>query len=232
MNNPGSMCPSIKAAEIIGDKWTLLILRELFFGSSRYADFQRALPRISPTILSKRLKQLEQNGLVIRKRSPGAKGGEYRLTKCGRDLAPIVDNLARWGLRWARDQLCDVDLDAGSFMWDFHRTLNTRELPDGETVFCVILNDQPNYKKWWLVAGDGVVDLCNEDPGRDVDVYLTSTLLELATVWRGDKAIKAALVDKSVMLTGAAHLMKYPDRWMPRSMYAEFIQEEARNESG
>ena len=112
MIKPGSLCPTIKASEIVGDKWTMLILRELMFGSTRYNQFQRALPRISPTVLSGRLKKMEQHGLVIHKKSAGQKSGEYRLTKSGMELAPIMDSLARWGLKWARDQLCDVDLDA------------------------------------------------------------------------------------------------------------------------
>ena len=228
MNTPGSLCPSMKAAEIVGDKWTLLILRELFLGSTRYNDFQRALPRISPTILSKRLKQLEKNGLIVHKKTVGGKGGEYRLTRSGRELAPIVDSLARWGLRWARDQLCEVDLDAGGFMWDFHRTLRCDELPDGETVFCVIFNDQDRQSKWWMVAKDGVVDLCNDDPGRDVDLYITGKLADVATVWRGDIGIVSALDDKAVVLSGAGHLTKYPDRWFPKSIYSEVVLEEIK----
>ncbi|MEM7284476.1 MAG: helix-turn-helix domain-containing protein, partial [Pseudomonadota bacterium] len=136
MNKTGSLCPTIKAAEVLGDKWTILILRELYSGATRYSDFQRAIPRISPTILSARLKKMEQDGLIIRKTRSAQKGGEYRFTKSAKELAPIVDSLARWGLRWARDQLRDVDLDAGTFLWDFHRTLNTEIVADGRHTFC------------------------------------------------------------------------------------------------
>ncbi len=152
MNSPGSLCPTIKASEILGDKWTLLILRELFFGSTRYNQFQRALPRISPTVLSGRLKTMEQHGLLIQKKTPGQKGGEYRLTKSAKELAPIVDSLAKWGLRWAREQLCDADLDVGTFMWDFHRTLNVVEFPDGQTVVSVIFSDLTIAQRWWFVS--------------------------------------------------------------------------------
>ena len=102
MSNPGSLCPVIKASEVVGDKWILLILRELFLGSTRYNQFQRAMPRISPTVLSSRLKDMEANGLILHVTSTTQKRGEYRLTPSARELAPIVDSLARWGLRSAR----------------------------------------------------------------------------------------------------------------------------------
>ncbi|WP_101756789.1 helix-turn-helix domain-containing protein [Oceanicoccus sp. KOV_DT_Chl] len=220
MNTPGSLCPAVKAADIVGDKWTLLILRELFFGACRYNEFQRAMPRISPTILSKRLKHLEQHGLVIRK-SAAQRSVEYHLTACGRELAPVIDGLARWGLRWARDQLCDSDLDAGTFMWDFHRTLNVAELPDGDSVFSIILNDQSGQKQWWLIANGGVVDLCDSDTGREVDLYISSTLPDLAAVWMGDSGVGAAINNKTLMLTGTPYLIKTAERWFPKSIYAD-----------
>lgn len=221
MNNPGSLCPSIKAADILGDKWTLLILRELMFGSTRYNQFQRALPRISPTVLSGRLKKMEQHGLLIHKKGAGQKSGEYRLTKSALELAPIMDSLARWGLKWARDQLCDVDLDAGSFMWDFHRTLNCDELPDGQTVFCVMFSDITQAEKWWLIADRDTVDLCNDDPGRDVDVYISGTLAGLADTWMGNVPLATQLNDKHILLTGERHIVDRVERWFPRSIYSD-----------
>lgn len=217
MNTPGSLCPTVKALDIVGDKWTLLILRELFFGSYRYHQFQRAMPRISPTVLSKRLKHLENCGLIVRKAAVGQKNVEYRLTKCGRELGPVIDGLARWGLRWARDHLCNADLDAGSFMWDFHRTLKIDELPEGETVFCVMVDDT----KWWLIASHDMVDLCNEDPGREVDVYLSAPLAVMAELWMGDTNVEAAIKSKDLLLSGSNHLTRTATRWFPTSNYAE-----------
>ncbi len=225
MNNPGSLCPSIKASEILGDKWTLLILRELMFGSTRYNQFQRALPRISPTVLSGRLKKMEQHGLLVHKKSSGQKGGEYRLTKSGMELAPIIDSLARWGLRWARDQLCDTDLDAGSFMWDFHRTLQVDELPDGQTVFCVMFSDVGEANKWWMVAAREAVDLCNDDPGYEVDAYITAPLAVLADVWVGLTDLRAQLKSQQILMTGERQIVNSAERWFPRSMYKEIMDD-------
>ena len=221
----GSLCPAIKSAEIIGDKWVLLILRELFFGTTRFNDFQRALPRISPTILSKRLKKLEDDGLVIRKTGPGEKTSEYRLTRCGRELGPLIDLMATWGLKWARRRLEDEDLDIGSFMWDFHRTFQLDELPDGETVLMVSFRDMMKYKNWWLIINSPVVDLCTKDPGKDVDLYITADFPSLAAIWMGDETVKAAKAADRLSLTGNAHLMRSAARWFPRSSYADIRPE-------
>lgn len=221
LNKSGSLCPAVKAADMIGDKWTLLILRELFVGANRYNEFQRALPRISPAMLSKRLKQMVEDGLIIKKTISGEKATEYRLTKCGRELGPLIDYMTKWGLRWARRRMNEEDLDVGTFMWDFHRSLNTSELPDGETVFCITFSGLDAHSKWWLVAKDNVVDLCTDDPGKDVDLYISTTLPALAEVWMGDINISEATKCDDVMVTGAAHLMRSTSLWFPKSRYAD-----------
>lgn len=227
-NKTGSLCPAVKAADMIGDKWILLILREFFLGGSRYNDFQRALPRISPTILSKRLKQLEANGLIIKKTGSGEKSKEYHLTTSGRELFPIIDHMATWGLRWARRKISEEDLDVGSFMWDFHRSLNLDELPDGETVFNISFPELSVYNKWWVVAQIDMVDLCTEDPGKDVDLYLSSSLPALAEVWMGDIDIHSAVKSESVRMTGASHLVRTASHWFPKSRYADVRPERLR----
>lgn len=225
MNNTGSLCPAIRAADMIGDKWILLVLREMFLGNSRYSDIQRALPRISPTILSKRLKHLERNGLVIKKSAAGRKAKEYRLTACGREIAPIIHHMSSWGLRWARRHLEDEDLDVSAFMWDFHRTLNTEELPDGETVLYVRFPELASHNEWWLIAGQGNVDLCMEDPGKEVDVYISNRLPTAAAVWMGDVSVRSAIRSKEISITGNAYLLRTVNRWFPKSIYSDIRPE-------
>ncbi len=221
MNKSGSLCPAVKAADMIGDRWILLILREFFMGASRYKDFQNALPRISPTVLSNRLKQLETNGMIIKKSNAGQKSTEYHLTRCGRELAPLIDQMSRWGLRWARRRICDEDLDAGSFMWDFHRSLKIEELPDGETVISISFSDVDMHNRWWVIADTDKVELCTDDPGKDVDLYISSELAALAEVWMGDIGIRDAMDDHSIMITGSSHLMRTISSWIPQSRYAK-----------
>src|SRR6478609_9628046 len=125
----GQMCPISKAAEILGERWTILIIRELLLGSNRFSDLQRALSQISPTLLTKRLNQLQDCGLVIRKTLPKQKRTEYHLTPPGRELLPVVVSLGEWGMKWARGQMSDDELDVELLMHDFSRRIDETQLP-------------------------------------------------------------------------------------------------------
>ena len=184
MTSYGQFCPVAKASELLGERWMLLILRELLLGTHRYSEFQRALSRISPSVLTKRLKQLESAGIIVRKTQPGRKGNDCFLTPAGKELAPIVEHLAVWGMRWARGQLTDDELDVDFLMWDIQRRLDLDKLPDGETVFCFIFEDLSKFKSWWLIVSDGEVDLCTENPGKNVDLYINTTLRTWSTYGR------------------------------------------------
>ncbi len=205
------------SADLLGDKWTLLLLREMFLGTTRFGRFQKAIPRISPSILSKRLKTLEAAEIIIRKAAPAGQATEYKLTRSGRELGPIIENMAVWGMRWRKRSIAAQDCDVGGFMWDFHRTLNTESLPDGETVILVQISDRADLNSWWVIANGDVVDLCAEDPGHEVDVYLTATLANLITLWLGDVGVKLAVDDKTIYLDGSRHLINTAQDWMAQS---------------
>ena len=221
MSEYGQFCPVAKASEIIGERWTVLILRELLLGTTRFNDFQRALSRISPTLLSKRLKALEKKGLIVRKRSPGQERHEYQLTGCGRELQPIIEHLAVWGMRWARGQMTDSELDVEFLMWDLQRRLQTTHLPNGETVLCFIFDELEKFKKWWVVACGEEVDLCTETPGKEVDLYINTGVRTLAEVWSGDLDLKKALREKLVRTHGNMHLARTMPDWLGICIYAD-----------
>jgi DNA-binding HxlR family transcriptional regulator len=221
MSEYGQFCPVAKASDIIGERWTVLILRELLLGSTRFNDFQRALSRISPTLLSKRLKELEKKGLIVRKRSPGQERHEYQLTACGRELEPIIEHLAVWGMRWARGQMTDSELDVEFLMWDLQRRLQTTHLPNGETVLCFTFDELEKFKTWWLVACGGEVDLCTEDPGKDVDLYINTRVRTLVEVWSGDLDLNVALREKQVRTHGNMHLARTMPDWLGICLYAD-----------
>jgi DNA-binding HxlR family transcriptional regulator len=216
-NLSGSLCPAMASADILGDKWTLLLLREMFLGTTRFGRFQKAIPRMSPSILSKRLRTLEAADIIVRKAAPSGQAAEYKLTRSGRELGPIVENMAVWGMRWRKRSIAAQDCDVGGFMWDFHRTLNTAGLPDGETVILVQISDRTELNSWWVIANGDAVDLCVEDPGHDVDVYLTATLAHLIALWLGDVGVQSAVDDKSIYLDGPRHLLNTVQDWMAQS---------------
>lgn len=216
-NLSGSLCPAIASADILGDKWTLLLLREMFLGTSRFGRFQKAIPRMSPSILSKRLKMLEAAQIICRKSAAAGQAAEYKLTRSGRELGPIIENMAIWGMRWRKRSIAAQDCDVGGFMWDFHRTLNTKGLPDGETVMLVHISDRTDLNTWWVIINEHVVDLCPADPGHEVDIYITAPLEDLIALWLGDVTVRQAMDAKSIFVEGPRHLVASAQDWMAQS---------------
>jgi len=219
--NYGQFCPVAKASEVVGEKWTILILRELMLGTTRFSDFQRSLSRMSPTLLAKRLRHLEENGIVINKKIPGQRGSEYRLTAAGKELSPLVEIMAVWGMRWARGQLTDAELDVEFLMREMQRRLQTQFLPDGETVICLTFEDIAEHKTWWLIVEGDSVDVCTENPGKDVDIYINSDVRTIVEIWEGDLQMRAAVRTKTVRLTGSRHLVRTVSDWFAVCLYKD-----------
>lgn len=220
MADYGQFCPVAKATELIGERWTILILRELVLGTHRFSDFQRALSRISPSLLTKRLKDLEKAGIVIKKAQQGRRGFQYFLTPAGRQLSPIIEHLATWGMRWARGQLTDSELDIEFLMWEIQRRLDTVALPDGETVLCFIFEELTQFKSWWIVVQDNDVDLCTQNPGKDVDLYISSTVRTMVKIWEGDLELNTAQRKNLLKTNGNIQLIKTLSEWFGICLYA------------
>ena len=221
MTDYGQFCPVAKATEIVSERWTLLILRELILGTCRFNDFQRALSRISPTLLNTRLKSLEARGIVVKKKISGQNGYEYRLTASGKELAPLIETLAVWGMRWARGQMTDEELDVEFLMREMQRRLQTQHLPAGETVICFTFAGLKQFKDWWLVVNDDEVDLCTRDPGKDVDIFISAQVRDLAEVWRGDVGLRAALADGRIKTHGRRALERSLPDWLGLCLYKD-----------
>jgi DNA-binding HxlR family transcriptional regulator len=223
MRQYGQFCPIAKSAEIIGDPWSILIVREMLLGSSRFNVLQRGLPRISPTVLNTRLKELEERGVIVRRRLNGQRGHAYHLTAAGRELSAVVEALAVWGMRWARDEMGPDDLDVSFLMFDVQRRLDRTALPDGDVVLCFQFPDvgQKQFRTWWLICSGDEVDLCYEDPGRDVDCFVTGSSRDMIGVWMGDVALTTALRRGAVQVTGDRHLCRTFPKWFALSAAAK-----------
>lgn len=221
MKKYGQFCPIAKSAEILGDPWSILIIRELLLGSTRFSVLQRGLPRISPTVLNTRLKELEANGVIVRRRLNGQRGHEYRLTPAGRELSAVVEALAVWGMRWARDEMEEDDLDVTFLMFDVQRNLALEELPEGENVLCFQFPDLEEFGKWWLICEGAEIDLCYQDPGKDVNAYITATSRDMIGIWMGDIGLTTALDDERIKLIGETAICKRFRKWFPLSSAAE-----------
>lgn len=216
----GQFCPVAKASELLGEKWTFLLIRELLMGGRRFSEFQRGLAQISPTMLTKRLNELTASGLVMKKRIPGQRGYEYHLTEAGRDLMPVVMALGEWGMRWARGQMADSDLDVELLMLYLTRSVQPDKLIGGETVIRFKFTDLKHLSDWWLVVSGDEVDACIEDPGKEVDVWFTTDLRTMIQVWMGDSTYKAAIRSGALTLVGPPSLTRNVARWMASSIFA------------
>jgi DNA-binding HxlR family transcriptional regulator len=216
-------CPVAMAAEVLCTRWTVVLLRELIAGTTRFNELRRGLPRISPALLSQRLKELEAVGVIERipiEREPGA--FEYLLTPAGRDLGPLIEGFGRWGQRWISSDMSLQKLDAGLLMWDMRRNLRIDPAPPSRRVVQVKFPDAPaKDRQWWLVATpDGCVDLCKIDPGFDVDLYVNAELKALTSIWMGLMPFAQAVHDERVLLTGDREIARAFPSWLALSPFA------------
>ena len=209
MKSYGQFCSIAKALEVIGERWTLLILRELVCGSSRYNEIQRGIPRISPTLLSKRLNDLERTGVIERDRNAGG----YALTAAGWELKPMIEQLGVWGQRWVRGQLTDKDLDPDLVMWDMRRRINLKNFPKARTCLKFKFSDAPKGKRnYWLVGDRKGLELCIGDPRYPVDLYITTDIRTMTLVWTGDLPLRRTIADGKIELHGPTNLCRaFPD---------------------
>jgi len=214
-----SHCPVTKAADLLGDKWVILILRAMILGARRYSDFTAAIPRISPSVLSGRLKQLCDDGLILKRGETGQQAS-YRLTPSGRECEPIIVLMAQWGLKWGRRHTQVDQIDVGAMMWDIHRTILTDELPDGETVFSFHFDNLGRHNRWWIVTSRREIDLCDTDPGKPVDLYIHGAIGSLIEVWQGQLPLGEALADERLVMTGERAILESARHWFPMSPVA------------
>lgn len=216
-------CPVAMAAEILCSRWTVVLLRELVAGSTRFNDLRRGVPRMSPALLSQRLKDLEAAGIVEHRKSTTERGvREYHLTKSGKDLRSVVESIGIWGQRWVDAELSLGNLDPSLLMWDMRRTLVTQPMPERRCVVEFIYTDLPaSQSKWWLIVEPtGEVDLCSVDPGFDVDLYVTTELRPMTMIWMGLSSVNKEKKNKTLTLVGDSQLAKTMQTWLGLSPFA------------
>ena len=221
----GQFCPVAMAAEILCTRWTMVLLRELVAGSARFNELRRGVPRMSPALLSKRLKDLETAGVITRSQMPrDPEVYRYALTTSGRDLAQVVEAVGAWGQRWVTTQSSLEKLDVNLLMWDIRRGINTTPMPKRRSTIQVIFSDLPEGRKnWWLIVEPGEeTDLCSVEPGFDVDLYLVTDLRTMTEIWMGYVPIAQAKAGDKLIITGDRHLEANLQSWFSLSPFAKF----------
>ncbi len=217
----GQFCPISRAAEIFAERWTPLIMRELLFGCETFSDLKKGIPQISPTTLSKRLNELADAGLLV-KRDRGGKGTSYQLTESGKALETVVVELGNWGHRYITDDLRDDELDPMLLMWDIRRNLDTSIINQFGTptvIQFVFSGERPNKKYWWLVVDHRDVDLCRRDPGRDSDLVVSTHVRTLTHIWLGKLSYSQALQSKHLSCEGRREMTARMADWMLGSAF-------------
>ena len=217
-------CPVAMAAEILCTRWTMLVLRELVAGSKRFNDLRRGVPRMSPALLSQRLKELEAANVISRTPSSTEPGVfEYQLTASGRELEPLVQAFGIWGQRWIDADLSLQHLDAPLLMWDVRRNINPDPMPKRRVVIQFQYRELPaSQRSWWLLVDpDADVDLCAINPGFDVDLYVSTDLRTMTAIWMGLDTVRAALRAERMMLTGDRQLASSVEAWLSLSTFAK-----------
>ena len=215
-------CPVAMAAEILCTRWTIVLLREMFAGSTRFNELRRGVPRMSPALLSRRLKELEDAGIVAR---AALESGvfEYHLTEAGRELKPLVEAFGVWGQRRIESKLSLQNLDADLLMWDMRRNLNVSPMPNRRSVIEFTFPRLPAaYRRYWLVVDpkEGV-DLCKIDLGFEIDLYVSVDLRTMTAIWMGLDSVRAAVASQRMVLTGDKQLVSSMQSWLGLSPFAK-----------
>lgn len=222
MRGYGQFCPIALASEVLAERWTPLVIRELLLGSVRFNDLQRGVPRMSSSLLARRLKELQFAGIVERR--PGSSGGaEYHLTAAGQELFPVVEKMGLWAQRWLRHKLADTaNMDPDLLMWDIRRTVVNQVPPGGRRYVTEfqLTDAPPTRRRYWLVFEPGHVDLCYKHPGFDVDLFVATSLRVLTQIWLGHVTISQALGDERLRLEGSRRDVSRFRSWFALSLFA------------
>ena len=202
------VCPVAKALEMVGRRWTPLVMRELLAGGRRFSDIQRGVPLMSRTLLAQRLKELEQDGLLVATEKDRGRGHEYRLTEAGAATESVIAALGDWGTKYAQARITPEDCDPAMFFWAIRRHGDRAALPERRFVMRFEFRNLPPSRKsmttWWLVWDRATLDHCLDNPGFDVDLVVNTLIDTLVRVWMGGIGLADALASGAVRLDGSA----------------------------
>ena len=220
----GQFCPVARATEILAGRWTPLVLRELLGGCRRFNDFRRGLPQMSPTLLSRRLRELEEAQVLERragKSSPRVAAIEYWPTPAAEELRPLLECLGTWGQRWAAARIRSDDCEPDTLMWLTRRYLRVPALPRQPCVLLYQFSGVPARRRnWWIVVEKGAADLCLKDPRRELDVLIAAPVEPLVRIYLGQVEPAAAVRAGRVRVSGASEFVRSFPRWCARSRFA------------
>jgi len=217
MTGYGQFCPLAKACEVFATRWTPLVLRELMAGSHSFNDIQRGVPLMSRAVLVARLRELEDHGVIERRRRAEGSGHEYRLTAAGEAFRPVLSALGHWGLAFTRERLKPADLDPSLLMWGLRRRADTDALPDRRLVvrfeFSGVPASRTKFRIMWLLLDRAGVDVCVKDPGFAVDLVFRGNIADFVAVYLGHTSW-FDVAGKALKIEGERRMAKQLPVWL------------------
>jgi len=219
MHDYNEACPISMAASVICEKWTLQIVREMFFGSTRYSEIQKYIPNISPSLLRSRLRFLEDNGVIVRKRSASGNRYEYHLTPAGKSLAPVLTEMGKWGFRWASHHMTDKQNTVSGLVRDFASRIDVDELPSCNVVIEMQLADGGDSATGFIHVQGGTASTCDTRLGFDTDVLIRSTIKIMTRIWYGELDMNAAIQSGQMKVVAAPAFSRRISRWLRISSF-------------
>ena len=222
MKTYGQFCPVAQAMEVLGERWTLLVVRELLCGSERFTDLQRGVPLMSKSMLSQRLKTLEECGIIERRAREGRAAHTYHLTPAGEELRPLIEGAGAWAVRWLSRDPEPEHLDAGLLMWDLQRNIDLAAIPDERVLVQFTFPDAGRgLTRFWLDLQTDDVDLCLTKPALEVDLHVDAKLKAFTMVWVGDRTLAEATRAGDITLRGPRKLIRALPKWLKLSAFAQ-----------
>jgi DNA-binding HxlR family transcriptional regulator len=228
----GQWCPIAKSSEVLCERWTILIIRELLMGSTRFSELERGLGSISPTLLTRRLATLQEFDLVYKRRISGGRSHEYLPTAQCRELRPILLALGSWGMVWSKSRMQDADYDAALLMLYLQRSVIVEALPGMKAVIMFRFIDFSEESQWWITANEDAVDVCTTDPGLDVDVFITTTVRVMTDAWMGRTSYRLARKSDDFDIVGPSVMTRDIGSWLSACVFADLSSPEEILELG
>lgn len=224
MSKYGQYCPVAQALDILGDRWTLLILRDMLTGTRHFNDLERGLPGLSRGLLWKRLQQLEAAGLIEKRiNDSGRQTTEYHLTQAGKETQGVINSLLVWGAAWAFGDPSAEQLDPLLLMWWMHNHVNTGQLPEGRVVIQFNFHGAKT-DTYWLVLSAADVTICLTDPGYEINIWVTTDLAVFFKLWLGRITYYEALNSYGVRIEGIPEMVRAFPHWFTWSPAAPVVR--------
>jgi DNA-binding HxlR family transcriptional regulator len=215
----GEYCPIAMGSEVIGDRWTPLVLRELICGSTRFTEIHRGVPRMSRTLLVQRLKHLERLGVVERREGP-----TYHLTQSGRDLEAVVWGIGEWAQDWLFGDPTKEHFDGSHLMWRVRQGIVREAIPDRRTVVEFNFRGAVRGRRLWLLLDPAGPSVCERDEGFEVDLVVTAEIDEFMRIWMGRSTWKEAKATGKLTIVGPRQLVAAFPSWFALSPFASRAQ--------